>query len=211
MVFDKICQTIKRVLNFWSQPRAGFTIMETVLVLGIFSIATTYAIGIFVQSNTVQKRTANIQRLTADARYVLEVMAREVRMGTIDYSYNGYTLPLVGPQTVLAIKDEDNQPLRFRRAESNGRFAVQVCSGNDLYCLVPANWLDITPSDLTVERLAFYLAPPDNPFSWQLPDYYYDEQPRATIILETKSLVAGDIEQHYSHFQTTVSSRSYQR
>lgn len=208
MIIDKIYQKIKKM---WQQSPAGFTIMETILVLAIFSIATTYSISIFVQSNNVQKRTANIQRLTADARYVLEVMAREVRMGEIDYSYSGYTLPLTGPQTVLAIKDEDNQPIKFRRGQTGGRFAVQVCSGDDVYCQSEVNWLDITSGNLTVERLAFYLAPPNNPFSWQLPGYYYDEQPRATIILETKSLYGNDLEQHLSHFQTTVSSRSYQR
>ena len=194
------------------KSNVGFTIMETVLVLGIFSIATTYAISIFVQSNTVQKRTANIQRITSDARYVLEVMAREVRMGTIDYSYDGYDLPFDGVQSVLAIRDEDNQPVRFKREEvEEGRYAVQVCSGTDIYCGAPDNWLDITPSNLTVERLAFYLSPPRDPFTWQLPDYYYDEQPRATIILETISLVKDLEEPYYSHFQTTVSSRSYQR
>src|SRR3989338_1459541 len=110
---------------------AGFTIMETVLVMAIFSIATTYAVGIFVKSNTVQKRTANVQQLTADARFVVEVMAREVRMGKIDYDYTGYFLPLDGPQTVLAIKDQDNQPVRFRRFAAADRQAVQGCTGDD--------------------------------------------------------------------------------
>ncbi|MBT4335206.1 prepilin-type N-terminal cleavage/methylation domain-containing protein, partial [bacterium] len=68
--------------------KKGFSMMEMVLVLGIFAIATTYALSIFTQSNTVQKRTANIQRSISDARYVLEVMAREFRMGTVDYSYS---------------------------------------------------------------------------------------------------------------------------
>ena len=191
---------------------AGFTIMETVLVMAIFSIATTYAVGIFVKSNTVQKRTANVQQLTADARFVVEVMAREVRMGKIDYDYTGYVLPLDGPQTVLAIKDQDNQPVRFRRfAAAEDRQAVQVCTGDDVFCSLDANWTDITPNNLTVNRLNFYIAPAQDPFSWQLPDYYSDLQPLVTIILETESLASAELEQHLSYFQTTVSSRSYQR
>jgi len=186
--------------------------METVLVMGIFSIATTYAIGIFVQSNTVQKRTANVQQITADARFVMEVMAREVRMGAIDYGYTGYQLPLEAPQAVLAIKDEDNQPVKFRRYSADGlRYAVQVCQGADIYCSADDNWLDITPTNLTVERLSFYITPARDPFTWQLPDYYADIQPMVTLVLETKSLAAGDLEQHESHFQTTVSARSYKR
>lgn len=197
------------------KKQLGFTLMETVIVLGIFSIATTYSISIFVQSNTVQKRTANIQRLISDARYVVEVMAREVRMGTIDYTFDQYTLPLDNPENFLAILDEDNQPVRFRRFEVEvGRWAVQICLGNDIFCNNDNNWQDITPDDLTVERLDFYISPAKDPFSWQddILGYWFDQQPIVTIVLETKSLLGSNsVEQHISHFQTTVSSRSYKR
>ena len=185
--------------------------METVLVLGIFSITTTYALSIFVQSNAVQKRTANIQRTTSDARYVLEVMAREFRMGSLDYTFVGYELPLTGVQPILALRDENNQPVRFRRAEvAAGRWAAQIC-GNNETCAAAADWLDITPPELSVERLSFYLSPGESPFVWQLPDYTSNQQPLLTIILETKSLLNDPTAPHLSHFQTTVSSRVYQR
>ena len=106
--------------------KKGFTLIETVIVLGIFSIATTYAISIFIQSNTVQKRTANIQRSTSDARYVLEVMAREFRMGTVDYDYyDGGSIPV--PVDTLALRDENNSPVIFKKMNSSGREAIQVC------------------------------------------------------------------------------------
>ena len=98
--------------------KLGFTLVEVVVALGIFSIATTYAISIFVQSNQVQKRTANIQRILSDARYALEVMAREVRMGHIDYDYAGYDTQegvLNLEQSVLALRDSDDSPVKFRR------------------------------------------------------------------------------------------------
>lgn len=185
--------------------------METVLVLGIFSIATTYAISIFVQSNAVQKRTANIQRTTSDARYVLEVMAREFRMGSLDYTFAGYQLPFEGVQSVLALRDENNQPVRFRRAEVEaGRWAAQICASSEA-CAADIDWLDITPPELSVERLSFYLSPAESPFVWQLPDYAANQQPLLTIVLETKSLLNDPTAAHLSHFQTTVSGRSYQR
>jgi prepilin-type N-terminal cleavage/methylation domain-containing protein len=186
--------------------KSGFTIMETVMVMAIFVIAATYALALFVRSNTVQKRTANIQRTLADARYALEVMAREFRMGTLDYQYYGGLLPAM-PISDLALLDSENNPIRFRRAETapnSGRFVVQ------LYDDVTSQWYDLTPEDLNVTRLDFYLAPGQDPFTWQTGGYASNEQPVATIILETEGLFVegGTLSQpRQSHFQTTVASR----
>lgn len=195
---------------------AGFTLVEVVVALSIFAIATVYSISIFVQSNIVQKRTANIQRVMADARYALEVMAREVRMGNIDYAYANYTRELGGsltfPQAELAIRDVLNQPIRFRRFQIEaGRYSLQVCSGQDV--CGEGDWLDITPQNLSVVNLAFYIAPEKDPFTWDaaLADYPADQQPRVTIILETKSLYKDLPTERISHLQTTVTSRKYVR
>lgn len=193
------------------QNNSAFTLVEVVVALGIFSIAATYAIGIFVQSNQAQKRTANIQRLTSDARYVMEVMAREVRLGHFDYSYQGYLLPLSGAQTELAVLDASNQPIRFKRADSgNGRFSVQVCTGVDCSGDV---YYNITPDDLTVTKLAFYVTPARDPFVWQtgILDYDFNVQPMVTIIMETQSLSSELPEPKTSNFQTTVTERKYVR
>lgn len=190
----------------------GFTLIEVIVALGIFSIATSYAISIFVQSNQVQKRTANMQRILSDARYALEVMAREVRMGHIDYDYYAGqdisldNMPLTQDNAVLAIKDASNQEIRFRRQEAEeGRYVIQVYNQGD--------WLDITPEDLSVERLSFYISPSADPFVWNsnLVDYNSDQQPIVTIVLETKSLYRDLDTEKVSHLQTTVAERKYVR
>lgn len=198
---------IKKLKN-----KRGLTLVEVIVALGIFSIATTYAIGIFVQSNQVQKRTANIQRILSDARYVLEVMAREVRLGHIDYEYyegQGISLenmPLTQEGAVLAIRDVDNNQILFRRQEiEESRYVIQVYSGGQ--------WYDITPEDLSVERLSFYISPSRDPFVWdsQAVDYNSDQQPLVTIVLETKSLHRDLETEKISHLQTTVATRKYTR
>jgi len=200
------------------KKQSGFTLIEVVVALGIFSIATTYAIGIFVQSNQVQRRTANVQRVLSDARYVLEVMAREVRMGEIDYDYSGYATTggeLDLEQSVLALRDVDNQPIRFRRQLIAGlpdRYVVQVCSEKEV-CLAD-DWLDITPEDLSIERLVFYISPPKDPFTWNdsLVDYNYDSQPMVTIVMQSQSLYQeADLAERTADLQTTVTTRKYVR
>ena len=196
--------------NYFSAG-AGFTLVEVVVALGIFSIATTYAVSIFVQSNQVQKRTANIQKITSDARYVLEVMSREVRLDHLDYNYAGYTLPLTGAQAELALLDVNNQPVRFKRTDDGtGRFIVQVCEAdncdNDVY-------YDITPNDLTVEKLDFYVSPAADPFVWEAQQggYANNQQPRVTIIMQTRSTRADLPIPKVINFQTTVTERKYAR
>lgn len=209
---------LKKIKSAFLKKR-GFTVMETVVVLAIFSIAATYSLAIFVQSNQVQKRTANIQRALSDARYVLEVMAREVRMGHIDYSYyeeEGISLaqsnmPLPQGDEILAIRDVDNNPIRFQRAESSPDSERYVIK---LYYEVGDEWLDITPEDLNITRLDFYISPEDDPFEWIFGGYLNNKQPRVTIVLETESLHfegGADSESRLSHFQTTVTSRKYAR
>jgi len=199
-------------MNNKLKEKLGFTLVEMIVALGIFSVATTYAIGIFVQSNSVQKRTANLQRLVADARYTLEVMAREVRLGHIDYQYyqdQGISLdamPLTQEGAILAVRDADNNQILFRRAlAQSSRYVAQVYAGGA--------WLDVTPEDLSVERLSFYISPAQDPFIWDsgLVDYPSDQQPLVTIVLETKSLHPDLETEKISHLQTTIATRKYVR
>ena len=111
----------------------GFSVMEMVVALAIFSITATYSLAIFVQSNTVQKRTANIQKTMSDARYVLEIISREARMGLVDYSYYGGTLPAMPIESnndnILALKDSDDNSLYFRRYLAQAdpeRYVIQI-------------------------------------------------------------------------------------
>ena len=164
-----------------------------------------------MQSNQIQKRTANVQRITADARYVLEVMSREVRLDHLDYNYAGYNLPLAGAQTELALLDVNSQPVRFKRLDDGaGRFSVQVCEG--INCLNNV-YYDITPADLSVEKLNFYISPEQDPFIWDvnLAQYNNNQQPRVTIVMETKSLNSDVHTTPVINFQTTVTERKYVR
>lgn len=216
----KIKQKSKSIIYTYTlKGKAGFTIIETIIAFAIFTIVVISCLSIFIKSNTAQKRIANIQRTLTDTRYILEVMAKEIRMGTIDYGYYGDQvisldpafMPLTDDETsnraILALRDEKNSIVRFRRAASSfaGRYVIQYYY-NDI-------WLDITPENINVTHLAFYLGPANNPFVWDS-GYASNQQPWVTIVLETQGT---DVEggaltlPRTSHFQTTITSRKYQR
>lgn len=125
--------TVQRSRQFFGHSarqnaEAGFTLMEIILVLGIFSTTLLLVVNIFVGSAKLQQRTIVAQRLTADARYTLETMARSVRSGAIDYQfYNGESPYLdealsldtpTDPLHILATIDQDGNRTIFRRKSS---------------------------------------------------------------------------------------------
>lgn len=195
--------------------KRGFTLLEMVIALGIFAVATTYSVSIFVQSNQTQKRTANIYRVLSDTRYTMEVMAREIRLGRINYQYyqdqgiDLTNLPLTGEQAVLALTNVAGEAIMFKRMAVDNRFVIQI------QALVDGveTWQDITPEDLSIEKLAFYITPSVDPFI--LNDgasvYGSDEQPKVTIVLQAKSLHPDLTAEKIFNLQTTVSTRTYLR
>jgi len=199
----------------------GFTLIEMMIAMSLFGIATVYSVNIFAQSHRVQKRTANIERVISDARYTLEIMAREVRMDVIDYAYGGYPSPLFEPedvqkwQTELALIDVNNEPIRFRRIfrQNPDRWSVQFCKGAAM--CEAGIYYDVTPEGLSVEDLRFYITPAENPFALnqllEPPVYYSHDQPLITIIMKIKSLHPELKEEKISVFQTTITPRKYFR
>lgn len=197
------------------RKNSGFTLIETLVALAIFSTATMIALSIFISANTLQQKTIAIQKGQSDARYALELIARKIRLGEIDYEYyNQYYGGITSPMTELALRDSNGLPARFK-LENN---IIKMCSSFSQAGLTNTQsetcsgaWVNITPDNIYINNLKFYIAPDENPLALDENGAYlaYD-QGRVTIVLE--STVNPNTSQSYStHFQTTVSSRVYKR
>ncbi len=64
-----------------SPTSSGFTLLETVVALGIFSVFIVVITSIFSHFSYSQKRDIAEQNLQEDARLALEIMNREIRTG----------------------------------------------------------------------------------------------------------------------------------
>jgi len=186
------------------EKKLGFTLIETLVAMAIFSTAVMIALAIFINSTTLQQRTLAIQRGQSDARYALELMARKFRLGEIDYEY--YDGTIISPTTILALRDSNGLPVQFKLESS----VIKMCSNfdQDENC---TNWVNVTPNNININNLKFYLAPNQSPFIL-LADgsYQNNNQERLTIVLE--STVTQTKGSYYpTHFQTSVSSRVYKR
>ncbi len=74
---EKIDYKIKERKN-----ERGFTLIELMVAVGVFAVAITASSGLFITSLRGQQRTYVVQNLADNARYAMEAMAKEMRMGS---------------------------------------------------------------------------------------------------------------------------------
>lgn len=206
----------------------GFTLMEMLVALSVFSILVVAASDVFILASRAQRKALNMEALQTSARYSMEAMVREVRMGTLDYAYYAErnaeaetTGPLLGiPETDLAVTDRDGVRMVFFRSD------IEVQDGSAQYCPDPTSVPcllvkvgdEVTPAPLSpkgvrVRDAKFYLYPEKDPmtFDFASSGYLINGQPAVTILLSLESTVgrAGEMDQFY--LQTTAVSRAYKR
>lgn len=76
------------VLQFFSslvqRERGAFTLVEMLVAVGVFGVVVGLTSNLFLSASRSQTRTTNRGTLEADARLVIERIAREVREGFVD-------------------------------------------------------------------------------------------------------------------------------
>ena len=180
--------------------RLGFTLIEAMVSVAIFAILMTSAIDIFLSIIKSQRNTLSSKNAQEAVNYALEIMSKELRMAKVDDGYCG------APQEVYAIFNENGQPatpsgptIKFRNYEgecvvyrldnSAGRLVI-IRNGRQAY---------MTPADITISDLSFYLQHHDITIG----------QPQVTVrfIVSYFNTEAG---QQTMQVQTSISSRSYE-
>lgn len=157
----------------------GFTLIEILMVVAIFSMAVLMSTDVFLTANRSQRQAQSQQRVQADARFTIETIAREIRSSIPDYKFYANppaaVIPLAQPTWVLALCDADNlgcipdkARTIFRQASISSATPwagdgsrLQICS---LACELPGSWSDITPEGVTLVKFEAFITPDVNPF-----------------------------------------------
>lgn len=148
--------------------RPAFTLIEMLIVAAIFSIIFLVATSLFVSIQSSQRQVLARQRVVADGRYVMETIARQVRLGQIDYSYYrqsdvyGVNNAQVSMNTTLPLIDQEGKKSCFIFDSAN----VKIGSYTNLNEACDPNAANnITPSDLEIIDLHFIVTPRSDPFA----------------------------------------------
>ncbi len=81
-----------------NKTKSGFTIIELIVGLAIFSLAATIAVALLTTALRAQRKSIAIQNAFDNGRYLIGFMAKEIRMSEIT-SFDGeiYNLNIVHP------------------------------------------------------------------------------------------------------------------
>ena len=194
----------------------GFTLLEMLVALTIFSTLVVAATNIFMMSSRTQRKIFDLENMQASARYTMEAMVREVRTGLIDYGYYASRgSPIATPDHELALIDSEGESIRFFESSAE---TVSYCPDQEsrpcLLVTVGANPpAPISPKGIKVRSVSFYVSPEADPFEFDPSSgsYLSDIQPSVTMLLSFESSSRKIDERTYTHLQTTATSRAYKR
>lgn len=178
----------------------GFTLMEVLVALALFSVIITVATNLFLSFQRTSRKTESLEQLTGSARFIVERIAREVREGTVDYEeYATRNVDLqVSHPTTLFLRTSANQQRSF--ALDNGTITM--------------NDEELTGSGVRVQDVQFTIVPAQDPFEFHetTGKFLANAQPRVTILL-TLDNNKPESDRDYTKYdvQTTISSRVYRR
>lgn len=65
----------------------GYTIVELIVAMSIFAVVMVIAVGAFVTVQGTSNKTTAQRKVQQDSRYNLELLARQIRAGRIDYGF----------------------------------------------------------------------------------------------------------------------------
>lgn len=174
--------------------RNGFTLMEVVISIGIFSIATVIISSVYINANNLHQHTISSQRLQNEGRYIIEKIAREIRAREIQYSEVDGTQP------------QDH--IEFLKDESGNQVSIDFSNSEINYVVNSQNAL-LNADDIEITDLRFYIIP-------NLEDKWNTEpstniQPRVVIFLKLKNQNINPKYIKEIGIQTTISSKVYKR
>ena len=187
----------------------GFTFIEMLLVLAIFSTAMVAVTDMFLIANRAERKVLGREDLASTARVAVEQMAPGGRQGGIDYARHaapaeGGALGLT--DTRLFLRGSGGTTFSFRSSDSG-------CAPGSIPCLIVeenGESAALTPKGAVVEQFTVIVNPTVNPFE-RLPDGSYPNasQPTVTIVLALRS--GSGASAASVRVQTTVASRAYVR
>lgn len=187
----------------------GISLMELVVVVAVFSLVMVIAMDLYFAAHKSERKIVAIQKVQSDARYSMEAIAREVRVEKIDYSYYSDGQLTAQPFVdVLALRDEDNKPVIFKKMVDTiaGCTATLPCLGVKIGD--DGDWQRMTPKNIAVDKLDFYISPTADPFDASAT---IKEQPRVTIVFGSHNIAPNSSPEDQKNLilQTTASSRNY--
>ncbi|MFH1661810.1 MAG: prepilin-type N-terminal cleavage/methylation domain-containing protein [Candidatus Falkowbacteria bacterium] len=175
----------------------GYTLVEMVIAVGLFSIMMLAVTQIFQMVVEGQRSAIASQNIQESMRYAIEMTGKEMRMAQLEVGGSGQC-PNVGNNRVYDITSS-SQVLNFKNRDGDcmvysldsGRLKREIRGVEDFY---------ITPDDIVISNLEFVVD--DSPATT-------NDQQIVTVKMEIEA-IGKEMHKQPIIMQTTISSRSYE-
>ena len=186
--------------------RKGFTLVEVLIAMGVFTIMIAIAIGGFVHTLHIQREIAAFIGVQDNASIALEQMTRKIRTGYTFCHDPGVTTPNAACTSVCAISSSPDGPIwtcsgTLDFSNGLGQIVDYTQTGNNTIArrVNGGAYADITSGDVAVKYLTFTLFGHLEGDSWN---------PRITISLGVAASSSDPVlANNVLNLQTTVSAR----
>jgi len=204
----------------------GVTLIEALVAMSVFVLALSLLMGTLNNGLRQQRGVNAEQKVASNARDVIEAVAREIRMDSIDYERHLITAnppdDLTGPIQHLYLKNSTGQAIEFKYDPANVNAQM--------------NGVVLNSNDIHIRDLSFFIRPTSDPFFIRSCDVNLDcdiltypvkppgvclssgmcqlvnDQPSVTIVLRAQLRnITDPTRQSYIDLQTTVTTRRYER
>ena len=190
--------------KFKNRETESFTLIELMVSLGITVVIILSAMGIYLRVIGTREQSLGDLNIQEEGQYIMGLIIKDIRAGQIDY--DSYIGDLDEPENELLLLDFSDtvQQVRYKSdLTASGdcagdRCVLQRCKGDPC-----GDYQDVTMSNISLERLDFYVNPVSDPFTAGSENY---DHPYITIILRLKSLVESSTTAEIV-LQQTVSQR----
>ena len=152
-----------------SSKKNGFTLLEMIFAIGLFSMVITVVMGVFVKSSQIQRKVIELHTIQREGNFMIEMMSREMRMATA--MDEGQAL---NSDHNIEFTNYDGNPTEYCRSNING-----VCLANGEY--LSRNNEVVSSSNIRIASLKFYSS--DFRAAWD------NKQPMITISMTIKPAV----------------------
>ncbi|MCF7907237.1 hypothetical protein K9K85_03095 [Patescibacteria group bacterium] len=167
----------------------AFSLIELVVSLGILVLVILSAMGVYLRVIGTREQSLGDLNIQEEGQYIMGLIVKDIRAGVIDY--DGYGVALDNPEDELWLLDLSSpaNQIRYRSdLTASGDCSVDRCileRCKETSC-GESDYEEITMSEVSLERLDFYVRPFEDPFVSGSETYVH---PRVTVVLELKSMI----------------------
>ncbi|MEK7556589.1 MAG: prepilin-type N-terminal cleavage/methylation domain-containing protein [Patescibacteria group bacterium] len=180
-----------------ARRQAGYTLIELLVALGVFSVVVIMIAGLITRLVFIERRDMGEQAIEEDVRFALEVFSREVRLA---YAAT-FALPDDTGKSIV-MRNQNGNCVNYRLSAENGTLERSEVSAGGTDCLSASfvGYAPLTSNLVVFDVLRFDI--PDNVYNRG--DNRLDRQGFVTMIIKARALnkATPPLE-----LQTTVTSR----